>query len=165
MPLYENVFLARQDVSSQQVTALTESLSGIVKDNGGEVTKTEYWGLRNLAYRIKKNRKAHYVLMNIDAPVEAVREMERNMGINETVIRHMTLRVDQLEEGPSVMMRNKVARDERPRRDERHGAFKEEAKAGRKDEPKTDLKEGAKERAEGEANEKGRAKADEGAQL
>ena len=129
MPYYENVFLARQDVSAQQVTALTDSLSGIIKDNGGTVTKTEYWGLRNLAYRIKKNRKAHYVLMNIDAPVAAVREMERNMRINESVIRHMTLRVDELEEGPSVMMRNKVVREERSRREERRGAPKQAAEA------------------------------------
>ena len=120
MPLYESVFLARQDVSSQQVSTLTETFTNIVKEGGGEVPKSEYWGLRNLAYRIKKNRKAHYVLLNIDASVEAVHEMERNMRINEDVIRFMTLRVDELEAEPSIMMRSKAAREERSRRDDRH---------------------------------------------
>ncbi len=120
MPLYESVFLTRQDISAQQVTTLTEAFTNIVTENGGQVPKSEYWGLRNLAYRIKKNRKAHYVLLNIDAPAEALREMERNMSVNEDVIRYMTLRVDELEEEPSIMMRSKVAREERSRRDDRH---------------------------------------------
>jgi small subunit ribosomal protein S6 len=112
MPFYENVFISRQDVSATQVEALTEQFATIVKDHGGEVTKREYWGLRNLAFRIKKNRKGHYVLMNISAPASAVAEMERNMRINEDVLRHMTIRVEALEEGPSMMLQ---------RRDEREG--------------------------------------------
>ena len=112
MPFYENVFISRQDISATQVEALTEQFATIVKDHGGEVTKREYWGLRNLAFRIKKNRKGHYVLMSISAPPAAIAEMERNMRINEDVLRHMTVRVEALEEGPSTMMQ---------RRDEREG--------------------------------------------
>ena len=92
MPFYENVFISRQDISATQVEALTEQFATIVKDHGGEVTKREYWGLRNLAFRIKKNRKGHYVLMNISAPASAVVEMERNMLIDEDVLGHMTTR-------------------------------------------------------------------------
>lgn len=112
MPFYENVFIARQDVSASQVEALTEQFATIVQGLGGQVTKREYWGLRNLAFRIKKNRKGHYVLMNIDAPPAAVAEMERNMRLSEDVLRHMTVRVDALEEGPSMILQ---------RRDEREG--------------------------------------------
>ena len=97
MPFYENVFISRQDVSATQVEALTEQFATIVKDHGGEVTKREYWGLRNLAFRIKKNRKGHYVLMSISAPPAAIAEMERNMRINEDVLRHMTVGVEALE--------------------------------------------------------------------
>jgi len=115
MPLYESVFVARQDISAQQVDGLTETLSALVKDNGGEVGKTEYWGLRNLAYRIKKNRKGHYVLMNLEAPAEAVEELERNMRINEDVVRYLTIRVDALEDGPSAMMQARSSRGGRGR--------------------------------------------------
>jgi small subunit ribosomal protein S6 len=111
MPLYESVYIARQDVSAAQVEALTEGFTTILTENGGKVTKTEYWGLKSFAYRIKKNRKGHYVLMNIDAPAAAVAEMERLMGINEDVLRTLTLRVDTLEEGPSVMMQSRAGRD------------------------------------------------------
>ena len=117
LPYYESVFLVRADVSSQQVEALAKSFTDIIADNDGSVTKTEHWGLRTLAYRIKKNRKAHYVLFNIDSPAAAVREMERNMRLNEDVLRHLTLRVTQLEEGPSAMMRAKAGRDDHGRRD------------------------------------------------
>ena len=113
MPFYENVFISRQDISATQVGALTEQFATIVKDHGGEVTKREYWGLRNLAFRIKKNRKGHYVLMNISAPAAAVLEMERNMRINEDVLRHMTIRVEALEEGPSMMLQRRDKRDSR----------------------------------------------------
>ena len=116
MTLYENVVIVRQDVSSQQVEDLAARFSGIVSEGGGRVTKTEFWGLRTLAYKIKKNRKGHYVLMNIDAPSDAVREMERNMGLSEDVLRHMTIRVDELEEGPSAQMR-KNDRDRKRRGD------------------------------------------------
>ena len=118
MPFYESVFLVRADVSSQQVEALAKSFTDIIADNGGSVTKTEHWGLRTLAYRIKKNRKAHYVLFNIDSPAPAVLEMERNMRLNEDVLRTLTLRVDELEEEPSAIIRAK-GRDDRGRRDRR----------------------------------------------
>lgn len=113
MALYEHVFLARQDVSAQQVEELTNAYSELIGSNGGKVTKTEYWGVKSLTFRIKKNRKAHYTLLNIDAPHGAVAEMERQMRINEDILRFMTIRVDALEDGPSVMMQ-KRDRDDRP---------------------------------------------------
>ena len=105
MPLYEHVFLARQDLAQAQVDALAENATKIIVDNGGKVVKTENWGLRGLAYRIAKNRKAHYVMLDIDAPAPALAELERQTGINEDIIRYMTIRVDELENGPSAMMR------------------------------------------------------------
>jgi small subunit ribosomal protein S6 len=119
MPLYENVFIARQDISGAQVDSLADTLTQLVADNGGEVKKREYWGLRNLAYRMRKNRKGHYVLLNIDGPPAALAELERTMRINEDVIRYMTIRVDALEEGPSVVMQNRGSRDDRQRRGDR----------------------------------------------
>lgn len=116
MSLYECVFIARQDISAPQVETLTAEMTNIITQGGGTVSKTEYWGLRNIAYRVKKNRKGHYVLLNIDAPSSAVKEMERQMSINEDVLRTLTLRVEELEEGPSAMMQSKNSRDERPRR-------------------------------------------------
>lgn len=115
MPFYESVFIARQDISSTQTEALTETFSSIIADNGGSVVGHENWGLRTLAFRMNKNRKGHYVMLNIDAPGPAIHEMERQMRINEDVLRYMTIRVDELEEGPSAMLRNKD-RDDRPRR-------------------------------------------------
>jgi small subunit ribosomal protein S6 len=119
MPLYEHVFIARQELSPQQVEELAGQFSQIITDNGGTVGKTEQWGLRNLAYKIKKNRKGHYVLLNIDAPATALQEMERIMRINDDVIRLMTIRVDELEEGPSAMLIAKSSRDERGPRGDR----------------------------------------------
>ncbi|WAC23720.1 30S ribosomal protein S6 [Blastomonas sp. SL216] len=116
MPMYEHVFLARQDLSQAQVDALAQTATEIVEQNEGKVTKTETWGLRNLAYKIQKNRKAHFVLLNIEAPAGVVAELERQTSINEDVIRYLTVRVDELETGPSVMMR-KQDRERRPRRD------------------------------------------------
>ena len=110
MPLYENVFIARQDVSSQQVEAMAEDFTKLVADNGGAIAKTEFWGVRGLTYRIKKNRKGHYVLMNLDAPSDAVQELERQMRLHEDVIRYMTVRVEELEEGPSAMMQSRGGR-------------------------------------------------------
>ncbi len=125
MPLYEHVFLARQDLAQAQVDALAENATKIIADNGGKVVKTETWGLRGLAYRIAKNRKAHYVMLDVDAPAPAMAELERQTGINEDVIRFMTIRVDTHETGPSAMMR-KQDRDRGPRgprrdRDEQEG--------------------------------------------
>jgi small subunit ribosomal protein S6 len=116
MSFYEHVFLARQDVSGQRVDELVEQFKGVIETGGGSVGKVEYWGLKNLPFRIKKNRKAHYSLMNLDAPHEAVAEMERQMGLNEDIIRFMTIRVDELEDEPSVQMQKKE-RDERRRRE------------------------------------------------
>ncbi|PHQ70901.1 MAG: 30S ribosomal protein S6 [Sneathiella sp.] len=116
MPLYETVIIARQDISTQQVETLTEQMSAFVTDGGGTIAKVENWGLRNLAYKIKKNRKGHYVLLNIDAPVAAVKEMERNLLLHEDILRHMTLRVEELDENDSVMLQNRNARTS-PRRD------------------------------------------------
>jgi small subunit ribosomal protein S6 len=118
MPLYEHVFLARQDLAQAQVDALAESATKIVESQQGKVTKVENWGLRNLAYKIAKNRKAHYVLLNIDAPAGTVAELERQTQINEDIIRYMTIRVDELEEGQSVIMR-KSDRGERGDRGDR----------------------------------------------
>lgn len=119
MALYECVFIARQDISSAQVDTLTESFAEIISSNGGEVKKRESWGLRTLAYRVKKNRKGHYMLMNIDAPSAAVAEMERIMRLNEDVLRFMTLRVEELEEGESAILTNKGERGERGDRGDR----------------------------------------------
>jgi small subunit ribosomal protein S6 len=121
MPNYEHVFLARQDVTSQQVEALTAQFKGVIEANGGSVGKTEYWGVKSLQYRIKKNRKAHFTLLNVTAPHAAVAEMERQMTISEDVIRFLTIKVDQLEEGPSAMLR-KSDRDDR-RDDDRGFGF------------------------------------------
>src|ERR1700751_6064256 len=121
MALYENIFIARQDISGAQVDALADTFTQLITDSGGEVKKREYWGLRNLAYRMRKNRKGHYVLMNIAAPPAAITELERTMRINEDVIRYLTLRVDQHEEGPSVIMQSRGSREERKRRDRERG--------------------------------------------
>ena len=114
MALYEHIYMARQDVSPQQVEELTTTLTNVLTEGGGKVTKNEYWGLKSLSYRIKKNRKAHYTLLNIDAPAAAVAEMERQMRINEDILRFLTVRVDELEEGPSAMMQKRDRDDDRP---------------------------------------------------
>ena len=121
MPLYEHVFLARQDLAQAQVDALAENATKILTDNGGKVVKTETWGLKSLAYRIAKNRKAHYVMLDVDAPAPAIAELERQTNINEDVIRFMTIRVDEHENGPSAMMRRDRSRDDRGDRGPRGG--------------------------------------------
>jgi small subunit ribosomal protein S6 len=120
MPFYEHVFLARQDASTQQVEELTTQMTGIVEQAGGKVTKTENWGVRSLTYRMNKNRKAHFVLLNIEAPSSAIAEIERQERISEDVIRYLSVRVEEHEEGPSAMMR-KADRDRE--RDDRGGGF------------------------------------------
>jgi small subunit ribosomal protein S6 len=119
MPLYEHVFLARQDLAQAQVDALAENASQIIGDNGGKVVKTESWGLRSLAYRIAKNRKAHYVMLDLDAPAPAVAELERQSNINEDVIRFLTIKVDEHEKGPSAMLRRSDKDRERGPRGDR----------------------------------------------
>lgn len=118
MPLYEHVFLARQDLGAQQVEELTAQYKGIIEQMGGKVPKVEAWGIKSLSYRMNKNRKAHMTLMNVDAPAAALTEVERQMRLSEDIIRYLTVRVDEHEEGPSAMMR-KVDRDRD--RDDRHG--------------------------------------------
>jgi small subunit ribosomal protein S6 len=125
MPLYEHVYLARQDVTAPQVEALTEQLKAVIAQNGGSVSKVEAWGLKSLAFRIKKNRKAHFTLLNIEAPPAAIVELERQLGLNEDVIRYLTLRVAEHETGPSAMLRKR----EDSERDERGG------RGGRGDRP------------------------------
>jgi len=122
MPLYEHVYLARQDASTQQVEALTAQYKGVIEQMGGKVAKTEYWGVKSLSYRIRKNRKAHMTLLNVDAPAAALAEIERQQRLNEDVLRYLTVRVDAHEEGPSAMMRKADRDRERDRdRDERRG--------------------------------------------
>jgi small subunit ribosomal protein S6 len=112
MPLYESTLIARQDLSRNDITKLTDSLSEIITTGGGKVVKNEYWGLKSLAYKIQKNRKGHYAMLAIDAPVDALKEMERNIHINEDIVRSLTVRVDEIEEGPSVMMQQSRSRDD-----------------------------------------------------
>ena len=121
MPYYECVFITRQDISAPQVEAIADHFTKVVEEGGGTIAKREYWGLRSLSYRIRKNRKGHYMLLNIDAAAPAVHEMERQMGLNEDVIRHLTVRVEALQDGPSAMMQSRAARDDRPRREDRFG--------------------------------------------
>src|SRR6202012_4260886 len=127
MPLYEHVFLARQDASTQQVEELTTQMTGIVEGLGGKVTKMENWGVRSLTYRMNKNRKAHFVLMNIDGPSAAIAEIERQERISEDVIRYLSVRVEEHEEGPSAMMRKA---DRYRDRDDRGGGFRGDREGG-----------------------------------
>ena len=115
MAFYETVFIARQEISAAQVDALSDQFTAVLSENGGSVKKKEYWGLKGLAFRIKKNRKGHYVLLNIDAPPAGLHEMERQMRINEDILRFLTVRVDALEDGPSAMLQSR-GREDRPRR-------------------------------------------------
>jgi small subunit ribosomal protein S6 len=130
MPLYEHVFLARQDVSAQQVEELTAQIKGVIEQMGGKVAKTEQWGVKSLSYRLRKNRKAHFTFLNVDAPPAAINEIERQERLNEDVIRYLSVRVDEHEEGPSAMMR-KVDRDRD--RDERGGGFRDRDRGGFRD--------------------------------
>ena len=123
MPLYEHIFIARQDISGTQVDQLIETFTGVVETGGGKVVASETWGLRNLAYRIKKNRKGHYVMMNLDVPSDVVLELERQQRIHDDVLRYLTLRVDEHEEAPSVMMQGRKERGPR-REDEEDGDSK-----------------------------------------
>jgi len=127
MSLYESVIIARQDISAAQVETLVDQLTAVLSEGGAEVKKKEMWGLRNLAYRVQKNRKGHYVLLNIDGPSTAVDEYERQMRINEDVLRYMTVRVEEHEEGPSAMMQPRNERGDRGGRGGRRGDRKDQA--------------------------------------
>jgi small subunit ribosomal protein S6 len=137
MPLYEHVYLARQDASAQQVEELTAQLKGVVEGLGGSVTKTETWGVKSLSYRLRKNRKAHFTLMNLDAPPAAINEIERLERLNEDVLRYLTIRVEELEEGPSAMMRRvERDRDRDDRRGDRGDRFDRGDRGDRGDRPR-----------------------------
>jgi small subunit ribosomal protein S6 len=143
MPLYEHVYLARQDLSAQQVDELTAQFSGVVGQMGGKVTKTEYWGLKSLTYRMHKNRKAHMTLLNVDAPAAALNEIERQERLSEDVLRYLTIRVEEHEDGPSAMMR-KADREDRGER----GARDRGERRNRRDESDEDVAMGAENAAE-----------------
>jgi small subunit ribosomal protein S6 len=153
MALYEHVYLARQDVTAPQVEALTEQLKATIAANGGSVAKVEAWGLKSLAFRIKKNRKAYFTLLNIDAPAAAIVELERQLGLNEDVIRYLTLRVDEHEAGPSAMLRKRDdserderggrARGDRPDRGERNDRPDRAERPERPRRPRDDAQAGA----------------------
>src|SRR5215218_10245859 len=131
MPLYENVFIARQDISGAQVDQLADGFTQLIAEQGGQVKKREYWCLRNLAYRMNKNRKGHYILFNIEAPPAAIAELERTMRINEDVLRYLTLRIEKVDEGPSPIMQSRGSREDRPRRDrDRYGEPREGRDSG-----------------------------------
>ena len=122
MAFYESVFIARQDISATQVEGLTDTFTQIIEKSGGKIAKKESWGLRTLAYKIKKNRKGHYVQLSIEASGDAIAEMERQMRINEDLLRYLTIRVDELDSEPSIMM-SKGDRDDRPRGGGGRGGF------------------------------------------
>ena len=128
MPLYEHVYLARQDVTTQQVDELTAHFKGVIEQQGGTVASSEYWGLKSLSYRLRKNRKAHFTLMNVDAPPAALAEIERQERLSEDVLRYLTVRVDEHEAGPSAMMRKA---DRERDREERRGERRRERDGGR----------------------------------
>jgi small subunit ribosomal protein S6 len=119
LALYECVFIARQDISAPQAEALADHFTKVIEENGGAVAQREYWGLRSLAFRIRKNRKGHYMLLNIDAPAAAVHEVDRQMRINEDIVRHLTVRVEAIKPGPSAMLQSRASREDRPRREGR----------------------------------------------
>lgn len=121
MRCYEHTFIARQDLSPQQAQALADTYAGLIAEHGGEVTKNEYWGLRNLAYRMRKNRKGHYLHLNLKADAAAVDELERQQRLSDDIIRYLTVKVDELEEGPSVLMHARTSREERSRRHDEGG--------------------------------------------
>ena len=118
MRLYESVFIARQDITSAQVEGMADEFAEIITSAGGSIKKREYWGLRSLAYRIKKNRKGHYVMFNLETGPEALREYERIMGLNEDVLRFLNLNIEEVEEGPSIMMQAKTERSSRSQRNQ-----------------------------------------------
>lgn len=151
MPFYESTFIVRPDASPQQVESLAEEVEGMIKEHGGAVTKTEFWGLKSLAYRMKKSRKGHYVFMNVDASGDTIHELERNFRINEDVIRYLNIRVEELDSEPTAMMKSRASRDDRgPRRDDRGRDDRGRDDRGRDDRGRDD-RDAKQESAAGEA--------------
>jgi small subunit ribosomal protein S6 len=158
MRCYEHTFIARQDLSPQQAQALAETYAGLVTEHGGEVTKNEYWGLRNLAYRMRKNRKGHYLHLNLKAEAATIDELERQERLSDDVLRYLTVKVEQLDDGPSVLMHARTSREERSRRhdDGRRGRDddrprdRDDRPRDRDDGPRRDEAPGAAETAPGE---------------
>jgi small subunit ribosomal protein S6 len=136
MRFYEHTFIARQDLSPQQAQALAETYAGVVTEHGGEVTKSEYWGLRNLAYRMRKNRKGHYLHLNLKADAATIDELERQERLSDDVLRYLTVKVDQLEEGPSVLMHARTSREERSRRHDEGRRGRDDGPRDRDDRPR-----------------------------
>lgn len=126
---YETIFIARQDITANQVETLAKQYTNVIKEFGGEVTKTEFCGLRNLAYKIKKNRKGHYVLMNIAVKPDGIKEVERQMKINEDILRYLSVRVDELDNAPSALMQNRGFREDIVREETRPDAASKEENA------------------------------------
>jgi small subunit ribosomal protein S6 len=142
MRLYESVFIARQDITAAQVETMADEFAEIITSAGGSIKKREYWGLRALAYRIKKNRKGHYVMFNLETGSEALKEYERIMGLNEDVLRFLNIRIEEVEEGPSIMMQAKTERPQRGGRDDHDDGDQNEAKADRNDSADAEKSEG-----------------------
>ena len=146
MPLYESVYIARPDISATQVETLTETFTKIIEENGGSVKKNEYWGLKSLAYRIKKNRKGHYVMFNMETDSDTLKEYERVMGLNEDVLRFLNIRIEEVEEGPSIIMQSKNERPSRgPRegtREDYHGEVSKETAEPKSDDVTSESSEG-----------------------
>jgi len=151
MALYESVIIARQDLSTQQVEALTELMSAVITDNGGTIAKTEQWGLRSIAYRIRKNRKGHYFQLTIDCPSAAVAEMERQLGLHEDVLRSLTVRIDEIDMEPSAILQSKGSRDDRPRRSDRDDRPRNDDRPAREEAPAAPAPAPATTASEGEA--------------
>jgi small subunit ribosomal protein S6 len=138
MRCYEHTFIARQDLSPQQAQALAETYAGLVAEHGGEVTKNEYWGLRNLAYRMRKNRKGHYLHLNLKADAATIDELERQERLSDDVLRYLTVKVEQFEEGPSVLMHARTSREERSRRHDDGRRGREDGPRDRDERPRED---------------------------
>ena len=142
MRLYESVFIARQDITAAQVETMADEFAEIITSAGGSIKKREYWGLRALAYRIKKNRKGHYVMFNLETGSEALKEYERIMGLNEDVLRFLNIRIEEVEKGPSIMMQAKTEHHQRGGRDDRGNGEQNEGRADRNDSVDADSSEG-----------------------
>ena len=138
MRFYEHTFIARQDLSPQQAQALAETYAGLVTEHGGEVTKSEYWGLRNLAYRMRKNRKGHYLHLNLKADAATIDELERQERLSDDILRYLTVKVEELEEGPSVLMHARTSREERSRRHDDGRRDRDERPRDRDERPRED---------------------------